>query len=90
MGWIISGLSADAQRMFRLEAVLVGTAGAALGGLVIGDIVWSSTATSDFSIGKLALATAGASILLFLLFRFKKAVGPLRPHKQRSRHRFYD
>lgn len=91
LGWIISGLAADAMRIARLESVIVGSFGAAIGGiLVVG--LWTGIDPSllVFSWAKLALGALGALAALGVLAIFRRAIGPMQRGKSPRKHRFYD
>lgn len=76
IGWIVFGLIAGAVAKLLMPGrdpggwivtILIGIAGALLGGF-IGGALWGSTGVTDWSIGSFVLAIGGA-ILLLALYR---------------------
>lgn len=91
-GWIIFGLIAGAIAKLLMPGndpggwiitMFLGIAGALLGGW-IGNALWGSAGTTDWSIGSFALAIGGAILLLAL---YRMFVGRRRDYVDRGGRR---
>lgn len=74
-------------RTLIIENVLVGVFGAFIGGEFLVAMLTAGPVPEGFRIGSLAVALGTAVVLLFLLKLMRKAVGPLRASKSRTRDR---
>jgi uncharacterized membrane protein YeaQ/YmgE (transglycosylase-associated protein family) len=86
LGWLAGLLTPGAGRILMVESVLVGIFGAFIGGDFIVAMVTSGVVDPTiFSVRSLALAIAGAVVMLILLRLMRRAVGPLRTGKAKPR-----
>lgn len=83
LGGLAGAMHADKSKVFRIESVLVGVFGAFVGGDFLVAMLWGPKAGGVSAAG-LAMAVAGAVVLLALLSVMRRAVGPLRPAKKRT------
>jgi uncharacterized membrane protein YeaQ/YmgE (transglycosylase-associated protein family) len=102
VGWLAGMIAAGTTKTSRVEDVLVGVFGAFIGGEFIAAMlnpppVVTAAANAvkaaaavppppPFTVLALALAIAGAVGMLLLLALMRKAVGPLRSQKPKSRN----
>lgn len=83
LGGLAGAMQADKSKVFRIESVLVGVFGAFVGGDFLVAMLWGPKAGGVSAVG-LAMAVAGAIVLLALLSVMRRAVGPMRPAKKRA------
>jgi uncharacterized membrane protein YeaQ/YmgE (transglycosylase-associated protein family) len=73
-------------RPLLIENILAGVFGAFVGGdFIVSSLNGGVVNDTDFKIGSLAMAIAGAVVMLLLLKLMRKLVGPLRDSKSRKR-----
>lgn len=85
MGWLATKM-AGGGRALLIENVLVGVFGAFVGGdFIVSSLNGGVVNDTDFKIGSLGMAIAGAVVMLLILRLMRKMVGPLRNGKSRKR-----
>lgn len=85
IGWLATKM-AGGGRPLLIENVLVGVFGAFVGGdFIVSSLNGGVVNDTDFKIGSLAMAVAGAVVMLLVLKVMRKMVGPLRDSKSRKR-----
>jgi len=85
VGWLATKMAGGARPLL-IENVLAGVFGAFVGGdFIVSSLNGGVVNDTDFKIGSLALAIAGAVVMLLLLKLMRKLVGPLRDSKSRKR-----
>lgn len=83
LGGLAGAMQADKSKVLRIESVLVGIFGAFVGGDFLVAMLWGPKAGGISAVG-LAMAVAGAVVMLALLSVMRRAVGPMRPAKKRA------
>ncbi|GAB3655015.1 GlsB/YeaQ/YmgE family stress response membrane protein [Ramlibacter alkalitolerans] len=86
-GWMAGTVMRAPGLASRVENVLVAIFGAFIGGEFLAALLAGPEPATAFRTSALGLAIAGALGLLGLLAVFRKAVGPMRPHKLRRKAR---
>ncbi len=71
-GWLASIITDRNDEMNWFENIVVGVIGALVGGFLYG-LLTGADYTSTFSIGTLLVATAGATVLLFVYKALRRA-----------------
>jgi uncharacterized membrane protein YeaQ/YmgE (transglycosylase-associated protein family) len=84
-GWLAGTMMPAPGLANRVENVLVGVFGAFIGGDFLSAVLGGPM--TGFRASSLGLAVGCAVALLALLAVFRRAVGPLRPHKLRKKPR---
>jgi uncharacterized membrane protein YeaQ/YmgE (transglycosylase-associated protein family) len=88
VGWIMGLMMSNEGRIHLVENVLVGVFGAFIGGdFVVAMLNKGIVNDKDFSIRSLAFAVVGAVVMLLILKLVRRAVGPMRASKPKSRAR---
>jgi uncharacterized membrane protein YeaQ/YmgE (transglycosylase-associated protein family) len=78
----------DGGRVALVENLLVGVFGAFIGGDFVAAMISGGVVNDKvFKVGSLAMAIAGAVVLLLMLRLMQRVVGPLRAGKAKPRHR---
>ena len=97
-------MAGDGTKTVRIEYVVVGIFGAFLGAEFVSSLFTSALPVAvavpksfgpqvaepskAFTIGGLAMAVIGASVMLGALALLRKAVGPMKPHKRPNPKRY--
>ena len=85
MGWLATKV-AGGGRPLLIENVLVGVFGAFIGGdFIVSSLNGGVVNDTDFKIGSLGMAIAGAVVMLLVLRLMRKMVGPMRNGKSKKR-----
>jgi uncharacterized membrane protein YeaQ/YmgE (transglycosylase-associated protein family) len=87
VGWLFGVLAAGSGKVNRIEEVLVGVFGAFIGGEFVADMIRGKP-TESFSMTSLALAVAGAVVMLVLLKVMRAVVGPLHAKKRPAARKY--
>lgn len=103
MGWLAGRMAGDGTLTVTIEYVLVGIFGAFIGAEFVSSLFAAAPAIpavakapgapavvvpAVFTIGGLAMAVAGATVMLVALSVLRKAVGPMHPHKRKAARRY--
>jgi uncharacterized membrane protein YeaQ/YmgE (transglycosylase-associated protein family) len=84
----LSGGGDGGGRVALVENLLVGVFGAFIGGDFVAAMINGGVIDDKvFKVGSLAMAIAGAVVLLLMLRLMQRVVGPLRAGKAKPRHR---
>lgn len=99
LGWLVGTMVGDGTKTVRIEYVLVGIFGAFLGAEFVSSMFTSvpviaavpkapgagpaAVLPTAFTIGGLAMAVIGASVMLGALALLRRSVGPMKPHKRK-------
>lgn len=85
MGWLATKM-AGGGRPLLIENVLVGVFGAFIGGdFIVSSLNGGVVNDTDFKIGSLGMAIAGAVVMLLVLRLMRKLVGPMRQGRSKKR-----
>lgn len=87
-GWLAGLMMGSQGRVILIENVLAGVFGAFVGGDFIVSMMHGGVVNDKvFSVQSLGLAVTGAVVMLLLVKLMRRAVGPLRASKPKSRDR---
>jgi uncharacterized membrane protein YeaQ/YmgE (transglycosylase-associated protein family) len=88
VGWLAVMQSTGSGRVAVVENLLVGVFGAFIGGDFVAAMLNGGVVDDKvFKVGSLAMAIAGAVVLLLMLRLMQRVVGPLQAGKAKPRHR---
>jgi uncharacterized membrane protein YeaQ/YmgE (transglycosylase-associated protein family) len=87
-GWIAGTVMRAPGLASRVENMVVAIFGAFIGGDFVAALLAGPAPATAFRPSALGLAVAGALSMLALLAVFRKAVGPMRPHKLPRKPRY--
>jgi uncharacterized membrane protein YeaQ/YmgE (transglycosylase-associated protein family) len=86
MGWLATVVGRQGDFIVRVESVLVGVFGAFVGGEFLASMLLQPAPKgAGLTAGPVLFAVAGALVGLLLLHIMRRAVGPLKAGKKRSR-----
>lgn len=86
LGWLFTLMATDSDFILRVEAIGVGVFSAFIGGEFVAPMLLPPAVKGEgLPMPAIALAVAGAVLGLFLLAWMRKAVGPLKRGKKRTR-----
>lgn len=85
MGWLASLRAASPNRVMLIESLAVGVFGAFIGGEFLPALMSSTAGGATLSVGAVALSMGCAVAALLGLGLMRRAVGPLRAGKPRTR-----
>ncbi|MBC5764556.1 GlsB/YeaQ/YmgE family stress response membrane protein [Ramlibacter albus] len=84
MGWLAGTLAGNATHGSRIEDIAVGIFGAFLGGELLYNALRLPAVTDGFNGLAMGLAAVCGGGMVLLLALFRKANGPLKPHRTRK------
>jgi uncharacterized membrane protein YeaQ/YmgE (transglycosylase-associated protein family) len=87
LGWLFTRMMDAPARSAQIENILIGMFGAFIGGEFVAAQLGAVAKDGSFQIGALALAVAGALVILALLKLMRKWVGPMYKSKSGAKKR---
>jgi uncharacterized membrane protein YeaQ/YmgE (transglycosylase-associated protein family) len=88
-GWLATRMMNAPARSAQIENILIGMFGAFIGGEFVSAQVSGAAVATGFHMSSLALAIAGAVVMLLLLRLMRKVVGPMQKGRSNQKKRDY-
>jgi uncharacterized membrane protein YeaQ/YmgE (transglycosylase-associated protein family) len=88
-GWLTTHMMNAPARSAQIENILIGMFGAFIGGEFVSVQVSGAAVATGFHMSSLALAIAGAVVMLLLLKLMRKVVGPMQKGRSNAKKRDY-